>query len=317
MTSTLALSLIFLSVALLVIAVWSAVHDRFFRHRMQVQERLANVFSPEKETPQRTPLFRDLKALQAQTAQEQRSLWNQFITMVEQSGLSIPPARVPLTGSVLGLLLAAAIYTFTSLPWLVLPAGVLGFILPFLFVAMKRQARIQKLCQQLPGALDQMKRAVRAGQSVAGAMQLVSTDLRAPLAEEFGICCQQQGLGLPYRTALRDLAHRTGVMELQILTVALLVQQESGGNCVEVLSHLSDTVRKRLHLAGRVKALTSEGRLQAIVLSLLPVAAFVAILFINPSYAQVLLERPLLLVGVAVSEIAGILWIRQIVNIEY
>jgi tight adherence protein B len=236
---------------------------------------------------------------------------------VEQSGLSIPPIRIPIIGSALGLLMAAAMGSFSPLPWLAFPAGVLGCILPFLFVSMKRQARIRKLCQQLPGALDQMKRAVRAGQSVAGAMQLVSTDLRPPIADEFAICCQQQGLGLPYRTALRDLAQRTGVMELQILTVALLVQQESGGNCVEVLSNLSDTVRKRLHLAGRVKALTSEGRLQAIVLSLLPIAAFLAILFINPSYAQVLLERPALLVGIAVSEIAGILWIRRIVNIEY
>ncbi len=99
--------------------------------------------------------------------------------------------------------------------------------------------------------------------------------------------------------------------------MALLVQRESGGNCAEILSNLSEVVRKRLRLVGRVKALTGEGRLQAAVLSLLPIAAFVAIYLLNREYANVLLQRPWLLVGLAASEILGTLWIRRIVTIEY
>ncbi|MDP1797060.1 MAG: type II secretion system F family protein [Planctomycetaceae bacterium] len=308
---------IFIGTVALVVALGTWVYDRFINDHFQVRRRLAEAFSGVEAPGPRGALFRDLKMLHAQTSNDRKGLWHQFTTSVEQSGLNIAPMRVLMIGACIGMPIGIVIGSFSPWPLLAIPAGVAGTVFPVVYVEMKRRSRRLKLCQQLPGAFDQMKRAVRAGQSVTGAMQLVANESSSPLADEFAICCQQQGLGLPFRTALRDLAHRTGVMELQILTVALLVQRESGGNCVEVLSNLSDVVRKRLHLAGRVMALTSEGRMQAIVLSMLPIAAFVAIYLLNREYANILLERPILLVGIAVSEILGTLWIRRIINIQF
>lgn len=308
---------VFLSTSAMIFALGAVFYDRLISDRMQVQQRLAEVFSASRSPNQRAQLFGDLKLLHAQTNRDQKRLWHRFTTAVEQSGLSVSPERLLALGLCFGGPSGIAIGLISPFPWLALPVGLLGTALPLVYVEWKRRGRREKLCRQLAAAFDQMKRAVRAGQSVTGAMQLVANDFRAPLGDEFAICCQQQGLGLPFRTALRDLARRTGVMELQILAVALLVQRESGGNCVEVLANLSDVVRKRLHLAGRVKALTGEGRMQAIVLSLLPIAAFIAIYFLNREYAEVLLRHPALLGGIIASEILGTLWIRRIISIEF
>ncbi len=317
MMPSLLMLLIFIGTTSLVAALGAWIHDRFIHDRLEIHRRMNAAFSPETSPGPRTALFRDLKLLHQQTTLDQQGLWYRFTTSIEQAGLDIKPTQVLLLGGGLGIVAALVTGLLCPLPLLAIPAGMMGVACPFIFIELRRRARIKKLCSQLPLAFDQMKRAIRAGQSVIGAMQLVSSESKPPLTDEFAICCQQQELGLPFRTALRDLARRTGVMELQILTVALLVQRESGGNCAEVLSNLSEVVRKRLRLVGRVRALTSEGRLQAAVLSLMPIAAFLAIFLLNRDYANVLLERPLVLVGLAASEILGTLWIRRIVTIEY
>ena len=162
-----------------------------------------------------------------------------------------------------------------------------------------------------------MARAVKAGQTVTGAFQIVARDLDPPLADEFAFCYEQQNLGRSPELALRDLARRTGVIELQMFVAALLVQRRSGGNIVELLTNLSSVVRKRLRLAGKVRALTSEGRLQALVLALLPIAVFIGLLVLNRPYVQVLLDRPHILGTLASLQVVGGLWVRKIINIDF
>lgn len=309
--------IIFVATTIVVASIGTWLYDRFIHDRLEVRRRMNHAFSTEATPGRRTALFRDLKLLHTQTTLDRQSLWYRVATAIEQAGFDLQPMQLLSLAGGLSLVVAVATGVASPSPWLSLPAGLLGFAAPFLFIELRRRARIRKLCAQLPLAFDQMKRAIRAGQSVTGAMQLVAGESKPPLTEEFAICCQQQELGLPFRTSMRDLARRTGVMELQILTVALLVQRESGGNCADILSNLSEVVRKRLRLVGRVKALTSEGRLQALVLSVLPIAAFVAIFVLNREYADVLLQRPWLLAGLVASEIMGALWIRRIVTIEY
>ena len=106
------------------------------------------------------------------------------------------------------------------------------------------------------------------------------------------------------------------MMELRILVVALLVQSRSGGNLSTLLANLSAMVRKRLKMQQRIKSLTGEGRLQAAILIVLPVLAFLALLLVAPDYAASLIERPWLLAMTGLAELIGALWIRQIVRFE-
>jgi tight adherence protein B len=294
------------------------IFDEVLRERWLTGQRLADRFRVNgEETRKRSPLFRDLKILHDQTRQEQLSPREKFALALEQSGLGLPVERVFLIAGLVGLMGGITAYFACPYPLMTIPATLITFVIPFVYVEYKRRTRIQSLCRQLPEAFDQLKRAVKSGQTIAGAMQIVATDMPAPLSEEFSICCKQQQLGLSVQAALHDLARRTGVMELQIFSVAMLVQRDSGGNCIELLNNLAEMVRGRLNLVARVKALTGEGRMQATVLAVLPIAAFAAIMTLDPEYAKPLLERPQLLIAIATAQIVGMLWIRTIVNVEY
>ncbi len=162
-----------------------------------------------------------------------------------------------------------------------------------------------------------ISRAVRAGQTVPAALKIIAEDFQPPVAEEFALCYEQQNLGMSRESALRKLAERSGIMELEIFVVALLVQAKSGGDLVELLDNLAGMIQKRLKLKDRVRALTGEGRMQALVLLVLPIAGMFGILFLSPDYAKALVDRPWLLVATAAAQIVGALWVRRIVNFEY
>jgi tight adherence protein B len=162
-----------------------------------------------------------------------------------------------------------------------------------------------------------MARVIRAGQTMSQALQAVGDEFDPPLAGEFAHCFEQQNLGLPPELALRDLARRTGLLEVKIFVLAVLVQQQTGGNLAELLDKLAVVIRERFKVRGKVRALTAEGRIQAAVLLALPPVMFLIILFLNRGYAQLLLDHPWLLVGVLVTELLGALWIRKIVNFDF
>jgi tight adherence protein B len=306
----------FAAAALTVVGIVSVITDLVLREKSRVRERLREHFgSSAASRTRKSDLFKDLSLLQAR--RPRAGLWTRFVVLVEQSGLELEPERIlqiSLTVAILGLIIGV---TLTRI-WIV---GVLtaaaGFSAPIAYVFVLRKARIRALCEQLPEAFELMSRSVKAGQTMPGAMNLVATQLQPPISVEFGSCCDQQNLGLPHDVALQELARRTGVMELQMFVVTMLVQRQAGGNPIEILENLSEVIRKRVRLVGKVRACTSEGRMQAVVLSILPVMAFVALLILNRKYAQILLDRPKLMMAVLFWQAIGTLWIRRIVNFQY
>ncbi|HUE13796.1 MAG TPA: type II secretion system F family protein [Planctomycetaceae bacterium] len=308
----------FTAAALAVIGIFSIASDLVLRKRARIKDRIRDQFGVGADGQARKLDFlKDLKLLQSETSRRAPLLWQRFSAAVAQSGLQVEPERIMQISGTAALLGAVLGITLTRLWPVSLAAAIVGFVGPLIYVSMARAARIQALRMQLPEAFELMSRAVRAGQTMSGAMGLVATQLKPPVSEEFACCCEQQNFGLPREVTLQELARRTGVVELQLFVVAMLVHGTSGGNPVEILDNLSDVIRTRVRLIGKVKALTSEGRLQAVILSILPVGAFVAIFILNRSYAQLLLDRPRLLLTVLVFEALGALWIRRIVNFEY
>jgi tight adherence protein B len=170
---------------------------------------------------------------------------------------------------------------------------------------------------QLPDAFDLMARVIRAGQTMSQALQAVADEFDPPIAAEFAYCYEQQNLGLSPEVALRDLARRTGLLEIRIFVLALLVQQQTGGNLAELLDRLAAVIRERARIRGKIRALTAEGRFQALVLLAMPPGLFLIILLLNRSYGQVLLEHANLLIGMLIAEGLGALWIRRIVNFDF
>jgi len=197
------------------------------------------------------------------------------------------------------------------------PVGLIGFGLPLLYVYFKWKMRMEKFLRQLPDAFDLMARAVRAGHTVPQSMQAVADEFEPPIAAEFTYCYEQQNLGLSPEMALRDLCRRCGLLEIKILVLALLVQQQTGGNLAQLLEDSATVVRDRLMIRVKVRALTGEGRLQAVVLLALPFFLFAVIFLVQPNYAKQLFHHPILLGGTSASMLFGALWIRKIINFDF
>jgi tight adherence protein B len=308
----------FATAALAVIGIYSILTDVLFRKKSRIRERFRDELGVGgHDSTQRSEIFKDLKLFQSNTARRVPEFWKRFSTTLAQSGLNVGPERIlQLTATlmIVGIVLIAAWPRFWFVGLGVVAIGMFG---PVAYVSRARRVRIHTLCMQLPEAFELMSRAVRAGQTTSGAMALIGTQLKAPLSEEFAVCCEQQNFGLPQDVALAELARRTGVMELQLFVVAMLVHRTAGGNPVEILDNLSEVIRKRVRLVGKARAATSEGRLQAVVLTVLPIAAFAALFVLNRQYAQVLIDRPYLIAAVLISEVVGGLWIRRIVNFDF
>lgn len=320
MTAPLLTLLTFVAVVAACAGIYSIVSDLYLRDRSKVSQRVDDEFRKRvRDRAQKSMLFKDLRALAAETAgeEERPSLRRRFDAMVEQSGLELTPSKLIViaaaTSAGLGLLggvirqniLVAAV------------GAIIGAIVPVFYVNMKRNARLEKLLSQLPDAFDLMSRVIRAGQTMSQGLQAVSDEFAPPIAGEFAFCYEQQNLGLPPETALRELARRTGILELKIFVLAMLIQQQTGGNLAELLDKLSHMIRERYKMRGKIKALTAEGRMQAIVLLGLPPVLFLAMLLLNRDYAGVLLEMPSLLWITLISEALGALWIRKIVNFDF
>jgi tight adherence protein B len=314
--------LTFVAAALVVAGVYSFVADVFLQDRSRAAQRLDEEFARKQRARiQKTSLFKDLGKLAAEGFSEvdpsQATLTGRLQTMVEQSGLDITPQKLLIitaaTGAGVGILAALLFWSVVG----GLIAGVLAAGLPFLYVHVVRKKRLNKLLAQLADALELMARAIRAGQTMTQALQAIADEFEAPIGPEFAYCYEQQNLGLPPEIAFQDLARRTGLLEVKIFIMAMLVQRQTGGNLSELLEKLSSVVRDRFHLTGKIRSLTAEGRAQAAVLQIMPPVVFVLMMVLNRKYAEVLLSHPNYLIGLGVSMALGALWIRKIVNFDY
>jgi tight adherence protein B len=150
-----------------------------------------------------------------------------------------------------------------------------------------------KLMRQLPDVTELIVGAVRAGMPVSEAFHIVAREMPYPSAEQFGQVTQELALGRLPEEALRTIYDRTGLEEYAMFSVTLAVQSKAGGRLAETLQILGETIRERVALAGRAKALASEAQLSARVLAALPFVAGLALFFEKPGYFNPMFQEPL------------------------
>ncbi len=135
--------------------------------------------------------------------------------------------------------------------------------------------------------------ALRAGHSLVSALGLVAQEAPEPVGGEFRICFEEQNYGLELRTAMVNLVTRVPIQDLKIVSTAVLIQKESGGNLAEVLDKTSYVIRERFRLKRQVRVHTAQGRLTGWILTLLPPILGVALYVINPKTMSILWTNPL------------------------
>ncbi|MDD5250358.1 MAG: type II secretion system F family protein [Rhodocyclaceae bacterium] len=243
----------------------------------------------------------------------------QLDQLLQQSGLKISVARL------LFLALCLAIVSYGLALLLHFPAvialalAVAAAAAPFLYVQRRRAERMLRLERQLPDALDLICRALRAGHAFGTGLQMVGEEMTEPIAGEFRITHEEVNFGVSLQQALLNMAARIPSTDLRYFVIAVLIQRDSGGNLTEVLSNLSVLIRERFKLLEKVRVLSSEGKLSAWILSILPFAVAGVINIVNPHFMQVLWvdDIGLKMVGMALlMMLLGIIWMRQIIRIH-
>ena len=194
-----------------------------------------------------------------------------------------------------------------------------ALFLAFLFFRIKRQKRIARFAELLPDSIDVIVRAVRVGYPLPMAFQLVSREMPDPVGTEFATISDEISFGQDIRTATENLYRRVGEDDLLFLVVAINVQIQTGGNLAEILSRLSRLIRQRSRLRLKVQALSAEGRVSAVVLSLMPFILFGGISLISPGYFGEIRGHPLIepaLVYSAISLVIGNIVMYRMVNFK-
>jgi tight adherence protein B len=213
---------------------------------------------------------------------------------LEQSGIPWSVSRLGFWMGLSALLLVVLVRVAggSSVMMGLLAVGV-GASVPIGWVARQRGQRLHQFAEQLPDALDLMARALRAGHAFPMALQMVGTEAQDPIAAEFHATFDEINYGVPMNEALTHLAVRVPSMDLRYFVVSVLLQRETGGNLAELLDTLAQLVRDRFKLLGRVRVLSAEGRLSAVILVGLPFVTAAAIFVVNPAFLRVLWTDPL------------------------
>ncbi len=202
---------------------------------------------------------------------------------------------------------------------LVASAAILAGILPYAVLRRQRLCRLHQFEAALPEAIALMARCLRAGHSIASALEIIADQSSGPLSSEFARVSQQQRLGVMFRESVLELAGRVPSQDLQFLVTAILVQRESGGDLTEILDGATRVISDRMRIAAQVRVHSAQGRLSGWILSALPFVLFLMTNLLNPGYSRLLFSDPtgrLLLYGGLCSIGAGILIIRKIVNVK-
>jgi tight adherence protein B len=211
-----------------------------------------------------------------------------------QAGLDWTVSRLLLSCGALGA--SACMVMVYGAHQSLLMSGLVGAVFaltPLLYVSHKRNRRLSKFERQLPEALDLMTRALRSGHAFSSALQMVGEEMAEPIAGEFRIVHDEVNFGVALQQALMNLSERIPLTDLRYFTVSVLIQRESGGNLTEVLGNLSRLIRERLKLMARVKILSSEGRLSAWILGVMPFALAGVMFMTNPEFMSPLWTDPI------------------------
>lgn len=239
--------------------------------------------------------------------------------LIEQSGREVSVLQVLLLSAVFGGVAAGVAWMLVPLGLLAVVAFVLAAAVPVLRIRQERQNKLDRFEEQLPEAIDMMRRALQAGYPLSEALKLAGEELENPLKKEFALTFSDLNYGSDLKWALMGLLERVPSVNVMALVASILIQRETGGNLAEIMGKLSSVIRGRFRFHRKVRTLSAEGRLSVWILTLVPFVLFAVIYFTTPNYMKMLLERDtgLNLIAVcSVGMVIGIFWMRKIIRIE-
>jgi tight adherence protein B len=238
-----------------------------------------------------------------------------------QTGLQINRTRLFLwwLTAFLICLVAANLALGTSLKSLMIAAAASPLLLALYFRSARRR-RIARFAALLPDSIDIIVRGLRVGYPLPAALDLVAREMPNPIGHEFRITCEEISFGLDINSAIDNLDRRVGQENLLFVVMAISIQSQTGGNLAQILAGLARLLRNRNKLALKVRALSADGRMSAIVLSLIPFILVGGINLISPSYFSEVRQNPAIwpaLAYAALSLALGNMIMYRMVNLKF
>lgn len=219
-----------------------------------------------------------------------------------------------------------ALVVFPLLVWLLIgdlftTLGVFGLILvlPAFFYRRMRAKRHKRIEEQLPDALLMVAGSLRAGASLNMALDNLVAEQPAPISQEFDVFTQEQRLGVEFEQSLAKMEARIPLQDFRMLTTALRINREVGGNLAETIESLAETLRRKATMEGKIESLTAQGKLQGIVMTGLPVLLGVLLNMLEPEAMSKLWTTPtgwIVLTIIIFMEMMGYFMIRKITSID-
>ncbi len=191
--------------------------------------------------------------------------------------------------------------------------------LPRWYLAIIKRRRLEQFNEQLVDALMTMSNALRAGSSITQAFEHIVRQNQTPISQEFNLFLQETRLGVKFEDALANLNNRVKCEDLTIMIRAIEIARQTGGNLTEVFDKISAIIRERLKIQKKILTLTSQGRLQGIVVGIMPVFLVIAMFFLDPRMMLSFFTSSIgmvIAVAALILETAGALLIRKIINID-
>jgi tight adherence protein B len=251
-------------------------------------------------------VFDKMQAAQSRETDKTEKQLDSLFIQINKQKLILLYTLAPLILGVAGLLF------FGNLIAALIGVGI-GLALPTLFIKQLEAQRMARLHNQIVDALMIISSSLKGGLSLIQAIEILVEEMPTPISQEFGLILRENKMGVTFDESLRRLYRRIKTEEFELVINSILVARETGGDLTRVFSRLSTTIRDNRKLKDNVRTLTMQGRLQGIIMSILPFIFMSMIVSINPHHFDTMLESDtgrMLLVLAVLLQITGMVLIR-------
>ncbi|MDA8377811.1 MAG: type II secretion system F family protein [Planctomycetia bacterium] len=231
----------------------------------------------------------------------------------------IDPRQLLIINLLLFLLLPGLLWLLTDSLVFVILSAVIAIYFPRVLTRWLRKRRQARFIRQMPDALLMLASSLRAGMGLGSAIEVLAQEQPPPFSQEMGLLIRSQRLGVTFDEALKIVEKRLPLEDFKLFTAALRISRDVGGNLADTLESLAETLARKAEVEGKIRSLTAQGRIQAIVMTALPVLLIIVLRVLEPKPMSLLFNSVMgwaVLAAIVMMEIGGFFFIRRIVDIE-
>jgi tight adherence protein B len=253
--------------------------------------------------------------------QEQSKVKVTLANMLEQADWNVEPRTFYIMTAGIGLGISV-LFFFLGYAWYtaILSGFAVGFGFPRWFLGFTISRRKNAFTKEFANAIDIIVRGVKSGLPLNECLKIISNESPDPIGPEFRQIVESQKVGVPLEDSLKRMYERMPIAEVNFFQIVLTIQQKTGGNLAETLMNLSNVLRDRRRLHGKIRALSSEAKASAMIIGALPVIVMLLVYLTTPSYIELLFTERLgniMLVCCAIWMSIGILVMKKMINFKY